>query len=216
MSPRPSHFRRKRRVLTWLQFVLALIWDLAEFITRFVRKFKAGIHPGAHVALTLILWLAAGVAGGLEGALLGMEYRNDCYDFDTDELVSCWGGKRGQMIGVTVVTCLVWLIQFILFIGACIDTAKHNAFAKRPIMVVNPPYWGPMAQGWQQMPQNYGPQQGQYMAVPQQGFPLQTRSPSPSPRMTTEEGTGKEPMRRLRQPQGHSGVTEFYTPGTAS
>ncbi|CAM1507587.1 Fc.00g072280.m01.CDS01 [Cosmosporella sp. VM-42] len=194
--------------------ILALIWSIAELITRCVRKFKAGIHPGAHVALSLLIWLSLGTTGGIEATLVAVtgdrDYGSNCWDYDTQDYVDCepaFSGKRPQFVAVTVFTCLVFLVHFILFVGACIDTAKRNAAARRPIMVVAAPQnWGQMAQGWQPMPQ-YGGPQGQYMSVPQQNIPLQTRSPSPG---VEQEGKGKE----VEQTPTH-GVREFYTPGSA-
>ncbi|KAF7562659.1 hypothetical protein G7046_g1463 [Stylonectria norvegica] len=219
--------------------VVALIWDIAELITRCARKFKAGIHPGAHVALSLLIWMGAAIVGGIEAtsaAYMDYDYssNSNCenYNNDTHEYEDCdssSSGSRPSMIVIATFTCLVWLAHFILFILACIDTSRRNAAARRPIMIVNgPPYWGPMAQGWQPMPQYFGGQpQGQYQQLPQQNVPLQTRSMSPA---VVPEGKGKEPMHapqmtehapqmgeRASQEEapreGRSEVREYYTPG---
>ncbi|KAF5020161.1 hypothetical protein F66182_7801 [Fusarium sp. NRRL 66182] len=165
-------------------FVVALVWDIAELITRKVRKFEAGIHPGAHVAISLLIWLGAGALGGLESTLSAYTFDyldRDC-EYDSEEQTyECtttdkYTSKRAMFIALSVMTCMVWLWHFILFIGACIDTQKRNAAMKRPVTMVfgGPAYWGPGAQGFQQVPQYYGPPQGQNIpmqnwAAPQDG-----------------------------------------------
>ncbi|KAF4459927.1 wnt and FGF inhibitory regulator domain-containing [Fusarium albosuccineum] len=181
---------------------LALIWDVAEFITRFVRKWQSGIHPGAHVGLSLFIWLGAAIVGGLELTFAavadaddfesGYSYDSDCYSSRYDSSYgtttsSCRNedsnsSKHGIWTALAVFTSFVWLWHFILFVGACIDTHKRNAILKRPVAMVfnGPPYWGPGAQGFQQMPQYYGPP-GQ---MPAQNIPMQNQPQS--------QGNGKE------------------------
>ncbi|KAM5342030.1 hypothetical protein ACJ41O_015061 [Fusarium nematophilum] len=162
-------------VLTELpQLILALIWDLAELATRWLRKFKSGIHPGAHVAISLLIWLGAAAVGGIEViyAIAVDQTERNCYDSQTQRVYQCgttFDGRKATFSALAAFTSLVWLCHFIFFIGACIDTAKRNAVAKRSIMVVSggPPYWGPAAQGFQPMPQYYG--QGQNITLQEQG-----------------------------------------------
>ncbi|KAF5541846.1 hypothetical protein FMEXI_7770 [Fusarium mexicanum] len=173
-------------------FVVATIWDIAELATRFGRKWKAGIHPGAHVAISLFIWLGAAIVGGLESTFSAYYNEFDYLDEDCEYNSSqgryiCTssdkvGSKRTLFIALSVFTCLVWLWHFILFVGACIDTQKRNAAMRRPVTMVfgGPAYWGPGAQGFQQVPQYYGPPQGQ-------NIPMQNWAP---PQM----GNGKEPM----------------------
>lgn len=53
---------------------MALIWDVAEFITLCARGGKLGIHPGAHVGLHLVLWLGFGCGVGWLGAIAAYDY----------------------------------------------------------------------------------------------------------------------------------------------
>ncbi|KAF4976876.1 hypothetical protein FZEAL_6518 [Fusarium zealandicum] len=169
--------------------VAALLWDISEIITRWVRKFKAGIHPGAHVAVSLLIWLGASITGSLEAVLISFDARDDspsCTHDENDEYTceNSYSSRLSKVIAVAVFTCLVWLCHFILFVFACMDTAKRNALTRQRItMVVNgPPYWGPGAQGFQQMPQYYGPP----AHMQSQNIPMQNRAPSPG------SGNGKD------------------------
>ncbi|KAJ4127058.1 hypothetical protein NW768_008681 [Fusarium equiseti] len=174
-------------------FVMAMVWDIAELLTRFGRKWKAGIHPGAHVAIHLFLWLGAAVIGGMESTFSAyyssFDYLDETCEYSREErryvCTSNEGvaSKRTLFVSLTVFTCLLWLWQFVLFVGACIDTQKRNAAMKKPIMVWGgPPYWGPGAQGFQQMPQ----QMPQPFYAPQgQNIPMQNWAPQPA-------GNGKE------------------------
>lgn len=197
---------------------MSLTWSAAELIVRAVHKFERGIHPGGNVAATLIVWLAALIVGPLEAAYTvttdgycDYEYNYDTNGYDeTDDCYNPWGGRKGVWIAVAVFTCLLCLMYFTLFVMACIDTSRRNK-AKRVVMVVNPAnYWGPQAQGWQQMPQ----QNNQYMTVPQAAargntdIPLQQRSPSPATPYETPMETMNEKGKEPEQPA--HGVQEFY------
>jgi hypothetical protein len=155
-------------------FVFAFVWGACELFLRFRRKFaRPAVHPGAHVALSLIIWLAAGFAGGIQATLDAVyrsrDWDNDCWNDETEDYDGpCgprWGGQQGLYTGVAVLLCLLCIIHFILFVGACSDTAKHNAAARAQVMIV-PPVWGPPAQGYQPMP--FQQQYQQYQQYPQQ------------------------------------------------
>lgn len=197
---------------------MTLIWSAAELIVRAVHKFKRGIHPGGSVAATLIVWLAAAIVGALEGVFSVTmdgycdyyDYNSMTYEYDTVECYNPWGGRWGIWIAVTAFTCLLWVIYFALFVIACIDTSRRNA-AKRLVMVVNPAsYWGPQAQGWQQMPQ-------QNLAVPQpaamggNAIPLQQQTPNPATPYATPMEAPNEKGKEPEQPA--HGVQEFYGGG---
>lgn len=207
-------------------FFLALVWDLAEIITWFCRKRKAGIHPGAHVGVSLIIWLGAAIVGGIQAAFVAyvVNDSSDCWDYESQSYESCtssssYDGQAGLFTAVAVFSCLVWLIHFTLFINGCIETARRNRANRRVVTVVAPPYWGPMAHGWQPMPQYYAqtPQsQGQNTTVPQHNIPLQIRSPTEQ----QQTGNGKQPEQPIvNDKQGESStqpanpaITEYYTP----
>lgn len=210
--------------LTRQQFFVALIWDFAEIMTWLLRKRKAGIHPGAHVAMSLLIWLAAAVVGGIQSAFVAYSVYDDydssstCRDSSRNEYVDCddrYAATRGRFLAVAIFSCLVWLVHFTLFVGACVDTAKRNA-ALRRVMVVAPPYWGHAVQGWQPMPQQ-GNQQQQYVPVqgqkqeqetPHVSIPMQTRAPEHSVK-------GKEVDRGQSSTQSVApeAITEYDTPG---
>ncbi|KAF7552661.1 hypothetical protein G7Z17_g4187 [Cylindrodendrum hubeiense] len=207
-------------------FFLALVWDSAEIITWLLRKRKAGIHPGAHVGVSLIVWLGAAIVGGMQATFIALVIsdNSDCWEYESQSYVSCassYTGGSGLFIAVAVFSCLVWLIHFTLFVCACMDTARRNR-NRRIVTVVAPPYWGPMAQGWQPMPQYYPqtavPQnQGQNTntTAPQLNIPLQNRSPAEG-----QTGNGKAPEQPIvNDKQGesstqpvHPSINEYYTP----
>ncbi|KAJ4186899.1 hypothetical protein NW755_007632 [Fusarium falciforme] len=83
-----------------------------------------------------------------------------------------YGGLRPKIIAMTIFTCLVFIAHFILFVFACIDMSRRNRNNRAPVMVfAAPPYWGPAAQGFQQMPQNGGPPaQNQGQPIPMQNW----------------------------------------------
>ncbi|KAL7929647.1 hypothetical protein V8C35DRAFT_314882 [Trichoderma chlorosporum] len=145
---------------------IALLWSLAEVITRAVRKFKSGIHPGAHVGMCLILWMLSSVMGGIlctYVALKPQDDEDDCGTYtypDGDENMPYNGGcdpyedryPLGKILGTAVITCLIFGLYFGLFIDACINTHRRNVAAKRPIMVIaQPQNWPAATQGWQPM-----------------------------------------------------------------
>jgi hypothetical protein len=196
---------------------LVIIWSGAELIARAIRKWTKGIHPGAHVGVCLILWLAGGLVGGIIAAFSYYSSWDVCYladsdinepndgydeygryvgnDDDDDNCATQWPQWRILILVSATFICLVDLIYLVLFIGACIDTAKVNAHNKRPIMIVAPPYWGHAAQGWQPVPAEQ-PQQ-------QYGQPIPL-SPMPS----------GFPSSQPAQPRsGDQGVAEYYSPG---
>ncbi|EKJ74528.1 hypothetical protein FPSE_05278 [Fusarium pseudograminearum CS3096] len=180
-------------------FVMAIIWDIAELLTRFGRKWKAGIHPGAHVAIHLFIWLGAAIVGGLESTFsayyTSFDYLDEDCEYNRKErryvCTSSEGvaSKQSLFVALSVFTCLLWLWQFVLFVGACIDTQKRNAALRKPVVVWGgPPYWGPGTQGFQQMPQYYAAPQGQ-------GFPMQTWTPPQNaPGNSKEAATTTQPQ----------------------
>ena len=170
--------------------------------------------------MCLVLWLAAAVLAGFLWPYRIYSYRNEaCYNdpenmyggFSGVNCVDPFKGRGDELLGAAVLASILWLVEFALFIGACVDTAKRNsAKGGRVVVIGAPPYWpaGPSAQGYESMGNSYyapqmamqqqqqmqqmqqSPQMqmqtqpmqdGQYMGVPL-GMPLQTRSPSPSPR----------------------------------
>lgn len=84
-------------------------------------------------------------------------------------------------------------------------------------MVVQQPYWGPVAQGWQPLPQGQEQNQeqtqgqvqnGQYVNVPQQDIHMQNTTPMPP---NVAQGKGKEravvPGQEMQEAQGSR---EYY------
>ncbi|EGR52936.1 uncharacterized protein TRIREDRAFT_119806 [Trichoderma reesei QM6a] len=144
-----------------------LAWSLAELITRAVRKWKAGIHPGAHVGICLILWLLTAIMGGSLSAFVAL---NDVSDRDEENCIvntyDRYGNlhtydecddyyvhyPRGKALGGAVITCMLFAIEFGLFVDACVRTHRRNTAKARPVMVIaQPQNWGPATQGWQPM-----------------------------------------------------------------
>ena len=162
------------------------------------------------------------IVGGMECTFAAVgdydEYdsSSDCYDRHThryDQCETAMDGKRIPFTVLAVMTCLVFLTHFILFVGACIDTAKRNAFNRARVMIVQQPYWGPMAQGWQPIAQGQEQpkgQNGQYMAVNQHDIQMQNRTPSPM--ITEPKGKEREvvPESSTQGVQGTQGTQETH------
>ncbi|EGR52935.1 uncharacterized protein TRIREDRAFT_102960 [Trichoderma reesei QM6a] len=201
-----------------------------------------GIHPGAHVALSLIIFLLGAILPALFGPWFqdswngygsGSDYPwQDCsnvYDptthryvytcTDDDDARRRYLKEKKVAMAAAVITFIVAVMHFGLFVGACVDTDRVNRVAKRPIYVVAPPPPPQMMQ-WQPVPQTmpqqqYQQYQQQYQApmqqTPMQQAPLQTTAQPPAqetPQTETEsqsrdkgkgkatdKGKGKEPMR---------------------
>ncbi|KAL7963824.1 hypothetical protein V8C34DRAFT_319472 [Trichoderma compactum] len=147
---------------------IAMLWSLAEVITRAVRKFKKGIHPGAHVGMCLILWMLSSIMGGILCTYVALNpYQDDEEDCGTYTYSDSNGNlhrvsgscdpyrdtyPRGKVLGAAVITCLIFGLYFGLFIDACINTHRRNVAARRPIMMIaQPQNWPAATQGWQPM-----------------------------------------------------------------
>lgn len=128
-----------------------------------------GIHPGAHVGVCLVIWMIASVTGGMLCTYValynGYEDDEGCEFTTTDGQgnVTTYNNcapldpaPKGKIVGSAVITCIIFAINFGLFIDACIRTHRRNTAAKRPIMVIaQPQNWPAASQGWQpMMPQN--------------------------------------------------------------
>ncbi|EHK24263.1 uncharacterized protein TRIVIDRAFT_215551 [Trichoderma virens Gv29-8] len=160
---------------------IAMVWSLAEVITRAVRKFKSGIHPGAHVGVCLILWMLSSVMGGILCTYVALNPYRDDQDCGTYTYTDSYGNRhtsssycdeysdpypRGKLLGAAVITCLIFGLYFGLFIDACINTHRRNVAAKRPIMMIaQPQNWPAAAQGWQPM-QNVASTEAVQMQTP--------------------------------------------------
>ncbi|KAL7902756.1 hypothetical protein HDV63DRAFT_168144 [Trichoderma sp. SZMC 28014] len=201
--------------------IIALLWSGAELITRAVRRFKAGIHPGAHVALSLIIFLVAVILTSLFGPWF-QDTWNDNYDDDDgqdcsyhyssdlgDYVYSCtddsndpeviasrhiFRHERSVAYAAAVITYIIAVIHFILFVGACIDTSKFNAAARRPIYVIAQP----QMHGWQPL---QAPAETEARDVVP---PAETEAEAETEAVTQSEGKGKEPMR--------GDIVEHYAP----
>lgn len=81
-SPYPTASGYLDAALALPPAVLAVAWQVAEFITRCVRR-NRGIHPGAHVGVHLVVWLAGAVAGGLIASEFAFDDEFNYWWFDT-------------------------------------------------------------------------------------------------------------------------------------
>ncbi|KAL6910168.1 hypothetical protein GGI43DRAFT_389484 [Trichoderma evansii] len=206
--------------------IVAALWSGAELITRVARKFKGGIHPGAHIALSLIIFLVAVILTSLFGPWFQSSW-NDNYDDNDDESCSykystslndyvytctdnsndpdviaakrVFNHEQRVAYAAAVVTYIIAVIHFILFVGACVDTSKVNAAASRPIYVIAQPQGlQAMMQGWQPLQQAPAETEAQTEAR-NVVAPTETEAePEPENEPTTKsKGKGKEPMRSV-------------------
>lgn len=139
---------------------------------------------------------------------------NDIFDNDDDDCDDKLSGVRTKILAALGFAIVVGLLHFALFVGACVDTHKHNAAASRAILVMTQPQnWGAMAQGWQPMPPNGT------MPPHGQNIPLQDQTYSPRPVASDGAVAGADNGSGIRAPEPSHGppqqtpnVTEFYTP----
>ncbi|KAH7310563.1 hypothetical protein B0I35DRAFT_412060 [Stachybotrys elegans] len=162
-------------------FIFTAIWSIAELAVRIKRKFQGtGIHPGVHVAMSLLIWLGASVIAGFQITLTAyraydIDYYDECWDEFEGEYRSCGTSSFSLMAALCAFTVIVWLVHFILFIGACVDTSKHNALRRAQVMFVQgpPPTWGVPPNAWQPVPM-------QPMPMPAQPQPTQAPAAQPA------------------------------------
>ncbi|OIW28233.1 hypothetical protein CONLIGDRAFT_370266 [Coniochaeta ligniaria NRRL 30616] len=117
---------------------IAVIWQAAEFITVWASKTNRGIHPGANVALHLIIWLVAILGVGFLATFVAYdvenldEIRNDSdssrysYSYynalDADSLAALLGLEEALLAFMS----LLFLLHFVLFVRACVETHQYN------------------------------------------------------------------------------------------
>ncbi|KAH6610045.1 hypothetical protein Trco_000065 [Trichoderma cornu-damae] len=172
---------------------IALLWSLSEVITRAVRKLKAGIHPGAHVGVSLIIWLLSAIMTSSLAAyasLMPDDNDQDCtyLSYDRNGNLQTYNRcsdparyPKSKVIGVTVITGLLFALFFGLFIDACICTHRRNVAAKRPVMVIaQPQNWPAAAQGWQSMPQHDASAENVQIQTPPAAAAATTTSQGPA------------------------------------
>ncbi|KEY72353.1 hypothetical protein S7711_01035 [Stachybotrys chartarum IBT 7711] len=187
-------------------FGFALVWGLADLLVRLRRNFqRPSVHPGAHVAMSLIIWLGAAIIGGI-GTTLAVVYDN--YDGDTycwssreQDYVECgdrFNGRRDIFTTAAVFACLLWLTHFVLFVAACIDTAKHNAAVRAQVMIIpQQQVWGPPQQVWQPMP----PQQYHHYQQPPPHHQQQPQMrPQPQPQREQPPSAESVPLHPRGEP----------------
>ena len=185
--------------------------------------------------MCLVLWLGAAIIAGILWPYRLYSYEDEyCYNEPeineyNDDCGDPFKGRSGELLGAAVLASILWLLEFALFIGACVDTAKrNNARGGRVVVVGAPPYWpaGPSAQGYEAMGNSYyapqmaqqqpqmqtqATQDGQYMSVPQ-AIPLQTRSPSP--RASASMASPPPPQHGEQVGESSRGAAEMTTPGS--
>ncbi|KAJ4156046.1 hypothetical protein LMH87_001260 [Akanthomyces muscarius] len=104
-------------------YILTIVFAIAETAVRASLKFKKGLHPSVHVGVWLICWLI--YAGLVAAFAIVVNWVLSDYAYLDDE-----DGERsfyhGQFVAQFVFICLLFLVTFILFIIACIDTQAYN------------------------------------------------------------------------------------------
>lgn len=104
-----------------------------------------------HVAATLLLWLSSAILGVMDACLLynqinivlcgdsfqpfitvALQYEKACHIYDP--------GIPTGIIGTTIFTFVLCLVQFILFIRACVETHQHRFSINTPVILsLSPP-----------------------------------------------------------------------------
>jgi hypothetical protein len=198
--------------------------------TRAVRKFKAGIHPGAHIALSLIISLVGIILTSFFGPWFQSSWYGDdesdsdscSYQFNStvgNDVYVCNDGtdannaanpqyvhERNIAYAAAIITYIIAVIHFVLFVGACVDTSRVNAVASRPIYIIAQPQGlHNMIQGWQPI------QQAPVVQAPVVQAPIQTTTRDIPPTEAEDQansnstGKGKEVAR-------DDDIVEHYAP----
>ncbi|KAL0935814.1 uncharacterized protein CTRU02_208028 [Colletotrichum truncatum] len=114
---------------------LAVIWDIAEFITICARGGRKGIHPGAHVALHLLFWLCFAATTAIQCIHLFVRDEFDTYRFTRTQRSFFRDTIIPLQNAVAAFTILLLISHFVLFVRACVETARRN---KRPAVIMVP------------------------------------------------------------------------------
>lgn len=210
-----------------LQGAIALLWVTADLITMWVSKESRGITPGANVALHLIIWMTATVAIGLISTFLSWDleiqadygsryssYADSYYDMYTYEALSALIRLIEALVAFLA---LLLVIHFALFVGACVETNRYNAWkygnTERTVYVHVPVamtpgqqiygYWAPVPGQQQKV---FHPMSGPMppMTVPQPGS-------QPQPQMVGGAGPAVPPQAQI---YGYYAPVPAPTPGT--
>jgi len=130
--------------------LLALIWTVCEFLHICCTAQRRSIHPGAHVAFHLIIWLITVTAFVIGAIYAAYEWDYGYYANYYDDFV--WYELKGIIPMANTLlafTVLLFIIHFILFVRACIETNQINTFKKRVYVQVPLPmvqeYYAPAA-----------------------------------------------------------------------
>ncbi|KAI2472661.1 hypothetical protein F4781DRAFT_317634 [Annulohypoxylon bovei var. microspora] len=140
-------------VVVWTapQAGAALLWSGIEVITAYAgRKNRRDIHPGAHVAVQLLLWLGFGAGVGLTAYILAFALSFDDFDAYPEDYdyYQYYHGSDGyeyyseyyihSMEAVIAFLSLLIIVHFLLFAGACVETARRKGASKATVIDVTP------------------------------------------------------------------------------
>ncbi|KAH6678776.1 hypothetical protein F5X68DRAFT_263771 [Plectosphaerella plurivora] len=199
----------------WLSIIFTLpasgavlIWEVAELITLCARGGRTGIHPGAHVGLHLVFWMYL-LVGLVFFAIFAAynvidEYSYYYYDLDTP--------TAGPAYAIMAFLAIMTILNFVLFVRACVETAQINRQARTVFMIpagVN----GQMPQGNPHMSMAYPPQAYMY-PVPMQQQPRESMYNTLGAPQTEGKALGSEGGYQGASGEGASGgvPAEYYAP----
>lgn len=114
---------------------LAVVVTVVEFLKTMFSSRRQGMHPGALVAFHLIIWLMAVVAIVFTALFGTYSYADDWYSYpraDRSVLFSQTQVYEQVLMGFD---CVLLLIHFILFIGACVETNRVERVNKKVVVV---------------------------------------------------------------------------------
>ncbi|KAI1075603.1 hypothetical protein F5B20DRAFT_559594 [Whalleya microplaca] len=125
---------------------VALIWSIAELITICVRRSHQGIHPSAHVALHLLLGLGFSTGLGLTAYILafGLAFSSDdtkyhsYFDYYYDDKYYYEYYSKMYLKSMEALVAflgLLIIVHFLLFLRACVETAKRDSMRRQVIMM---------------------------------------------------------------------------------
>lgn len=198
----------------WISVIFTLpasgavfIWEVAELITLCARGGRTGIHPGAHVGLHLVFWmylLVGLVFFGIWGAPRAIDdYSYYYYSVETP--------AAGPAYALMVFMAIMTILNFVLFVRACVETAQINRQARTVFMIpagVN----GQMA-AHPHMSMGYPPQAYMY-PMPMQQQPRESMYNTLGAPQTESKALSSEGGHQSVHGEGASGgaPAEYYAP----
>ncbi|KAK4244503.1 hypothetical protein C7999DRAFT_35156 [Corynascus novoguineensis] len=172
---------------------LAIVVTAVEFLKTLFSSRREGMHPGALVAFHLLIWLVALVAGIMTALF---------------NAFADWSRNQTALFERVLVAfdCILFLIHFILFVGACVETNQLKK-ANRGVVVVRVPV--PVGPGYPGAPYPVYGSAGQFVPLQPGTQPGHSTVPMMT-QISPQAGNGAGPV----PPQPAALYAGYYAPAS--